>query len=181
MKLTVGVIKKYAFSGCTNIKHIVIPKEVIAVEAGAFDKWTEDQTIEMYSKFKFGVVCKAKIINHSISNDEVEENEIYEINDGKYMYSVLTKCGHVGRDRYMPINFAVVASSKKEAARVAREIPRVKHHHKDAILEVRQISLNDFNRLNELNNEDPYLKIKSKYQQKPIKDLIDDRAVLEVR
>lgn len=177
----VGVIKKYAFSGCTSISHIVIPESIIAIEAGAFDKWTEDQTIEIYRNFKFGIVCKAKIINHSISDDSVYEDEIYETSDGKYMYSVKTKCGHVGRHRYMPIHFPVIATTKKEAAKIARSIPRVKHHHKDAILEVKQINKREFDQLCLNNKNDPYLYMTSKYQQKNIKDDIDTRAIPETR
>ena len=172
----VGVIKKYAFKGRTNIKKIVIPKSVIAIEAGAFDKWREDQIIEMYSNFKFGMVCKAKIINHSTSDDVMLEDEIYEREDGKYMYAVKCKCGYVGRHRYMPIEFPVIAKSKKEAAKIARDIPRVKHDHKDAILGVRQLSEREYQKLIEENNNNPYLKIKSKYQQKEIDDYIDEYA-----
>ena len=177
----VGVIKKYAFKGCTGIDYIEIPESVIAVEAGAFDKWTENQTIEMHSNFKFGIVCKAKIINHALDDNEVLEDEVYETADGKYMYSVLCKCGHVGRHRYMPIQFPVIAESKKEAAKIARKLPRVKHDHKDAIKKVRQISKSEYENLIRENNEDPYLKFKSSYQQKPYKDLIDSRTELESR
>ncbi len=177
----VGVIKKYAFKGCTSIKHIVIPEHIVAIEAGAFDKWTEDQTIEMYSNFKFGIVCKAKIINHSLNDEEIIDDDTFETEDGKYMYSVLCKCGHVGRHRYMPIHFPVIAESKKEAAKIARDLPRVKHDHKDAILEVKQISEREYWNLKTENAQDPYLKINSKYQQKDIKHIIDERAVLEVR
>jgi len=177
----VGVIKKYAFKGCTSIKHIIIPEHIIAIEAGAFDKWTKNQTIEMYSNFKFGIVCKAKIINHALDMEEMPEDEVYETEDGRYMYSVLCKCGHVGRHRYMPIQFPIIAETKKEAAKIARKIPRVKHDHKDAILEVRQISITEYQSLIRTNNEDPYLKFKSSYQQKPYKDMIESRTVLENR
>jgi hypothetical protein len=175
----VGVIKKYAFSGCTSIKHIVIPEYVIAIEAGAFDKWTKDQTIEIYSNFKFGIVCKATIINHSLDDKEILEDEIYETEAGQYLYAVNAKCGHVGRHRYMPITFPVCAETRKEAAKVVRSFPRVKHDHKNAILSVRQISLSEYNELIDINNNDPYLSMKSKYQQKEIEDLINQRAVLE--
>lgn len=177
----VGVIKKYAFKGCTGIDHIVIPENVIAIEAGAFDKWTENQTIEIYKNFKFGIVCKAHIINHSLEEEEMREDEVYETEDGFFMYSVLCKCGHVGRHRYMPIYFPVIASSRKEAAKIARQLPRVKHGHKDAIKEVRQITEREYEKLIKANSEDPYLKMKSAYQQKPYKKLIDSRALPDNR
>lgn len=177
----VGVIKRYAFKNCTNIKHIVIPDTVIAIEAGAFDGWTKDQTIEMYQTFKFGCVCKANIINHAKEENEVLENEVFETNDGEYMYAVKTKCGHVGRHRYMEITFPVTAESKKEAAKIARNIPRVKHDHQDAILDVKQICLREYLDLVNENQSNPYLKCKSKYQQKDIKDFIDQYALPETR
>ena len=33
-----------------------------------------------------------------------------------YYYLVSCKCGHVGRDKYIPINFAVIAENGEEAA-----------------------------------------------------------------
>jgi len=175
----VGVIKKYAFSGCTGVKHIVIPDSVIAIEAGAFDKWKDNQTIEMHRNFKFGIVCKAKIINHSQENTEIEEDLCYETDDGKYMYAVKTKCGHVGRHRYMEIEFPIVAETKKEAAKIARKLPRVKHDHKFAIISVEQIDSQRYNELQKINSNDPYLKIKSKYQQRGMEEEIDQRAKSE--
>jgi hypothetical protein len=177
----VGVIKKYAFKGCTSITHFKIPEHVIAVEAGAFDNWTAEQTIEMYSNFKFGIVCKATIINHALDQEEVSEDEVYETKEGKYMYAVDTKCGHVGRHRYMPITFPIVAESKKDAARIGRQLPRVKHDHKFAVLEVRQITLKRYEEIQYKNKNNPYLKMKSSYQQKEFKDLIDDQSLPEIR
>lgn len=143
----------------------MIPKSVIAIEAGAFDQLREEQTIEMYSNFKFGMVCKAKIINHSTSDDVMFEDEVYEREEVKYIYVVKCKCEHVGRHRYMPIEFAAISQSKKEASKIARDIPRVKYHHKDVILGVRQLSEREYQKLIEENNNSSYLKIKSKYQQ----------------
>ncbi len=51
-------------------------------------------------------------------------------------FIVTAKCGHVGRDNYIPIDFAVKAESASKAASYARDLPRVKHDHKDAILSV---------------------------------------------
>ena len=72
-------------------------------------------------------------------------------------YEVVCKCGHVGRQHYIPIAFPVSANSKKEAAVIARNIPRVKHHHKDAILEVNEITYEEYEILVERNKNDEYL------------------------
>ena len=52
-------------------------------------------------------------------------------------YRVEALCGHVGKGRCIRKEFGVVASNGKEAARVCRTIPRVKHDFKEAILSVK--------------------------------------------
>lgn len=86
----------------------------------------------------------------------------------KHYFAVETKCGHVGKDRCIYIWFAVIAESKKDAAAKAREYKRVKHHHKDAIREVRKISFEDFLTLRRLNFSDPYLQCKNIQQQREL-------------
>lgn len=96
--------------------------------------------------------------------------------ENKKYYAVTTKCGHVGRKYYLPVTFPVVAESGKEAARLGRYIPRVKHGHKDAILDVQKISYEEYLLLVEKRNNDMYLKCKNKQQQNiwcvNIKDLV---------
>ena len=83
-------------------------------------------------------------------------------------YEVIAKCGHVGRNHYVPIKFAVKAETGEEAAKLVREYPRVKHNHKDAILKVTKIDYEKFLEINETNNKDPYLKCSSKQEQNQI-------------
>ena len=90
-----------------------------------------------------------------------------------YYYLVSCKCGHVGRDKYIPINFAVIAENGEEAAYIARYIPRVKHDHKDAILDVRCITLEEFLEIKEINDNDPYLKCHSRQEQNLIVNLAE--------
>ena len=68
-------------------------------------------------------------------------------------FEVIAKCGHVGKRFYIPIKFAVAAESSKEAAKIARSIPRVKHDHKDAILSVKKISYQEYVQLEEENDK----------------------------
>jgi hypothetical protein len=91
----------------------------------------------------------------------------------KNFYRVVAKCGHVGRCNYILIAFAVMAENGKEAARMTRLFPRVKHDHKDAILECVKISYEEYLELQEVNNNDPYLKCKSKHQQNETCNLAD--------
>ena len=86
---------------------------------------------------------------------------------------VIAKCGHVGRKNYIPVKFAVVAESGKEAAKKVRQFPRVKHDHKDAILDVRCIKLEEFLEIKEINENDPYLKCHSKQEQNLIVNLAE--------
>lgn len=84
---------------------------------------------------------------------------------------VYVKCGHVGINNCINVWMPVEAENKREAARIARWLPRVKHHHKDAILDVVIISKNEFDHLIQTNTNDPYLNCHSKQEQNRIEDL----------
>ena len=81
------------------------------------------------------------------------------------MYEVCAKCGHVGRKYYIDKVFAVKAESAKEAAAIARQIPRVKHDHKDAIRYVKKIDEVRFFEIIRENEADPYLHCKNRQEQ----------------
>lgn len=81
-------------------------------------------------------------------------------------YIVRTKCGHVGRNNYILIDFPIEASSKKEAASIARKLPRVKHHHKDAIIEVREVDQQEFIDQKKELRKNQYIKSKSIQEQR---------------
>ena len=61
-----------------------------------------------------------------------------------------------------------MATCGKDASAIARYIPRVKHDHKDAILDARCITLEEFLEIKEINENDPYLKCHSRQEQKLI-------------
>lgn len=81
-------------------------------------------------------------------------------------YAVTAKCGHVGKGKYIPITFPVKAVSRKEAAASVRQYPRVKHDHKDAILSVEEISLEEYYEIKIKNNQNPYLSAKNIQEQR---------------
>ena len=89
-----------------------------------------------------------------------------------YMFEVCAKCGHVGKSSYTEKVFAITANSSKEAAAIARSLPRVKHHHKDAIRYVMEIDESRYNEIREENSCDPYFKCKSIQQQRAQCELI---------
>ena len=82
------------------------------------------------------------------------------------MYQVVAKCGYVGRDYYVKKSFAVKAADGKEAAKIVRNYPRVKHHHKDAILDVIEISYGEYLSILSRNNEDPYFSCSNVQEQR---------------
>ncbi len=86
-------------------------------------------------------------------------------------FVVTAKCGHVGRGNYIQIDFPVRADSKTEAAKIVRDFPRVKHHHKDAILDCREVSFEEFNMARKKNREDTYLSCHSSTEQRLFCDI----------
>ena len=80
-------------------------------------------------------------------------------------FRVTCKCGHVGRQFFVRVDFPVNADSGKEAAEIARFIPRVKHDHKDAILNCVEIDYEEYAILQKINDNDPYLKCKNPQEQ----------------
>lgn len=95
------------------------------------------------------------------------------------MFEAVCKCGHVGREKYIPIPFPIKAESRKDAAKIARDMPRVKHDHKDAILNVIKIDLRRYNELKRANNQDNYLHCQNIQDQNLID--ISDRLIEEKR
>ena len=101
-----------------------------------------------------------------------------------YMYEVCAKCGHVGKNNYVDVIFAVRAASGKEAARVVRAFPRVKHHHKDAIRYVIQIDEARYWEIRNENNSNPYFLCHSIQEQRrtcEITPIFDTRFIGEKR
>lgn len=62
----------------------------------------------------------------------------------KDFFEVVAKCGHVGKRYYYRGEFYVTAENGKEAAAIVRQMPRVKHDHKYAILSVTKITAMEF-------------------------------------
>ncbi len=94
-------------------------------------------------------------------------------------YLIFCKGGHVSKRYYMPICFPIEAENGREAAALARKYPRVKRDHKDAILYCVKTDYDGYLAQIEINKADPYLRCKSKHQQKEIMDLISPRLVVD--
>lgn len=172
-------IEERAFKGCKRLKQIEIPRDVRYVDPSAFDGWTQEQRIYHYNELKLSDKCNATLIDISETKECSQRVISHESDLSMKRYIVTVKAGHVGRKYYIPLKFPIQATSKKEAAAFARQIPRVKHDHKDAILDVCAASEEAFNKQLEENNNDPYLKAKNKQQQNVYKSDINSRKILE--
>ena len=85
-------------------------------------------------------------------------------------FKVTCKCGHVGVKHFIRVSFPIIATCGKDAVAIARYIPRVKHDHKDAILDCREISYDEYVNLQYVNDNDPYLRCECKQEQEMITD-----------
>lgn len=85
-----------------------------------------------------------------------------------HYFEVLAKCGHVGKKNYVIKRFAVLAESAKEAAYIVRYLPRVKHDHNDAIIDVREIDAERRNEILNINRQDPYFRCKNIQDQRKL-------------
>ena len=91
-------------------------------------------------------------------------------------FKVTAKCGHVGKNNYVPINFAVKAETASGASQIAKRFPRVKKQLWDSIIACVQISKKEYKKLLQINREDPYLQCKCARDQALLTNQ-DDRIV----
>ncbi len=81
-------------------------------------------------------------------------------------FEVRAKCGHVGRNKYLLKDFYVQSESAKDAALIVRYTPRVKHHQKDAIIYVKQITREEYIAGKIKHKNDQYFHIHNSSEQK---------------
>lgn len=101
-------------------------------------------------------------------------------NSNRHYYLVTVKCGHVGKNNYIPITFPTITKTASEAAMLIRNKGRVKHHQKDAILFVEETDYEGFLRQELINHHDPYLNARNIQEQNAIMHLIQNRIQPEV-
>lgn len=80
-------------------------------------------------------------------------------------WKVDAKCGHVGKTKYVIKKFYVKAADGKEAAEKVRWESRVKHHHKDAIRNVSEISEDEYILGVKTRKDDPFFQVQNKQEQ----------------
>ena len=89
-------------------------------------------------------------------------------------FAVTVKFGHVGQHKCIIKTVPVKAESGKEAAFQARWMPRVKHHDKHAIINVKEIDLEAYLILMIEKSLDPYFQCKNIQEQRNECDGIED-------
>ena len=94
-------------------------------------------------------------------------------------FKVTAKCGHVGKGFYYPGDLFIKAENGRDAARVARKMPRVKHDHKDAILNVEEIDWETYRAGKEDARKNPYFFCESVQQQSEYWDEIGSRLLTD--
>lgn len=94
-------------------------------------------------------------------------------------FKVVVKCGHVGKNRYYPGVFVVKALTASEAASKARNLPRVKHEAKHAILDVKEIDYKEVERIFKKREKEIYFHINNAKQRKILNPLIQRLVVKE--
>ena len=92
-------------------------------------------------------------------------------------YLVKAQFGHVGRNNYIIKTIPVYAEDGKEAAYKVRWMGRVKHNRKDAIIEVRKCTLEEYLEQKEINANDPYFSVHSKQEQEALCEGIADQII----
>lgn len=97
--------------------------------------------------------------------------------NSKRYFSVECKCGHAGKMYYIPIKFAIEAENGREAAKKGRWTPRVKHHQKYCILNVEELTEEEYYMLLSENRNDPFLNCHSDEEQMGID--LEDRRIRE--
>ncbi len=94
-------------------------------------------------------------------------------------FMVTVKCGHVGKNNYYKGTLFLKAENGKDAARRARECPRVKHDQKDAILEVKEVDEFLYEIGRELNNGIHYYTCENIQEQRMYFSEIENNIFIE--
>lgn len=91
-------------------------------------------------------------------------------------YLVNCKFGHVGRNKYLPLEIPIIASSVKEASVIAKKCRGVKKNHKDWCLEVpKEVSYDTYKIAFEVYHNDVYFEKHSRSRL----ELFEERLVDE--
>lgn len=72
-------------------------------------------------------------------------------------YAITLRCGHVGRQKYIPITFPIQGIDLNEAINEAIKIPRVKSHTISDVIDYKEVSYFEYKKIQKENNNNDYL------------------------
>ena len=91
-------------------------------------------------------------------------------------YLVVAKCGHVGKRKYVEVEFPIYAESKSEAAQNCLKRGKVKKHLKNAITSVCEITYEYYQELNDQFSNNKFVHAHTKSE---ISEFIEEAVELE--
>lgn len=100
-----------------------------------------------------------------ISEEEYLVKLCKRCKENKKYFEVIAKGGHVGRDKYYECHFPVCAPNKEIASLYSKNLPRIKKDHKDAILEIIEVTKEEFLSICQKFDINPYFHCNSKHEQ----------------
>lgn len=114
---------------------------------------------------KTGKIKKNSPEKNDLKKDVEEDTNVFhkdfdfETRNGKSLnyFIVVCKVGHVGKNWYTTIAYPIYAKDGKEASKIARNLPRVKHDLKDAVISCTKVSKEDFEAQKIENLKNPFL------------------------
>ncbi len=77
-------------------------------------------------------------------------------------FLVKAKCGHVGRGKYIEVDFPICAETMHDASQSCLQRPKVKRHLKNAISSVREVSFDDYQEERQAFNVNSYVRAHTK-------------------
>jgi hypothetical protein len=97
-------------------------------------------------------------------------------------YVVLCKFGHVGRNKYLPLNIPVIAVSKKEASLKAKSFRGIKKNHKDWCLEEpKEVTFEFYQKERIIFKNDIYFQKKTRSRLSLFSDrLVDEKSYIRI-
>lgn len=110
--------------------------------------------------------------NHLKEVNNIPENDfdfyyVESKKNQKNYYIVVCKVGHVGRNHFTKISYPIYAENGKEAAKIARNLPRVKHDDPNAIISCKKVSKEEFDAQKEANKKNQFLHCTNRQMQRP--------------
>lgn len=123
---------------------------------------------------KTGKIKKNSPEKNDLKKDVEEDTNVFHKNyefetsnkHSSNYFIVVCKAGHVGQNHFTKISYPIYAENGKAAAKIARNLPRVKHDQPDAIISCTKVSKEEFRAQKEANKSNPFLHCTNRQMQR---------------